>query len=405
MGQVGSWRFDHCPCMQACAQACVVPSVFPSVAAQRQLLPWLVSICHSLSIEQAWAAHVAHIARQPLAQDIVQLCLSFAGVLAVALPLPPEQRPAGYEWIEAFQLGELFAVDCPLHPALRRHLQAADGSRATAALTAVAQLVQNLPLDQPPAGFSQEQYRGLLATVTNLLTTLCIELSNPRALGQLGVEQRRQVAKQLLPLAGLPHQLQCAHGSRQGEQCPAEDDQLLLVGVDTASCLMQLLVALRQADCDAFLRAGGQRPATLLASSSADVAAWCSASGAAVQCMPSVQRLHSPDRQREAPLNFVDSALDLAWCAAFYVETEAMQPARHAAAVQLAAWQLHSWLAQLVHFMAAAEQPLVRLGDEQHAAALLTLLASAMVDACHLASTPAEEMEESGAASAGLRPK
>jgi len=219
------------------------------------------------------------------------------------------------------------------------------------------------------------------------------------------VVQRRQVAKQLLPLAGLPHQLQRASGSRQEEQSPAEDEQILHVGVDAADCLIQLLSELKKGDHDALLGAGGQRPATLLTSSSADVAAWCSAACAAVQCLPLAQQLPGLDRQREAPLNFVDSALDLAWCAAFYVETEAMQPARHAAAVQLAAWQLHSRLAQLVHFMAAAEQPLVRLGDERHAAVLLTPLSSAMVDACHLASTQPEEQEELGVASAGIRRK
>ncbi len=338
-----------------------------------------MSLCHGLACEPAWEAHAAQLAQPLLAQDIVQLCLSYAGALAVGLSLPKEQRPHTCDWVSASVLSELFLPGAPLHAPLLPHLKAADGRGATAALTAAAQLVQQLPLDQPPAGFSCDEHGRLLAAVAALLATVCSALLASGAIARLSTQQRRQIAKQLLPLTGLPLRLLRGSGGRQGAVAQFQDDykKALIVNVRFQ---MDLLVALWEIDSEAYDEAGHQRPAALLPSSSADVAAWCSAACAALQCMPLVQQLHSLRPQCIAQREFAETALKLAWCSISYIDMEIRQPQSAAAmaaadgALHAAVWQLHSRVAQLVHFTAAAEQPLVRLDQETDAAKLLIML-------------------------------
>ena len=363
-----------------------------------------MAVCNSLASGPAWKAHLAEIAQPPLGQGIVQLFLSFTGALAVALPLPEDRRPVGYDWERAAQVAELL-LDAPLHAALQSHLEVVDGSSAAAAVTAAAQLVQQLLLAQPPTGFSQRRHSRDLQLLFAQLAMLCSWLRTSSVPGQLSLPQRQRIATQLLPLAGLPLQLRHASPSSQGAQFTAVHQQLLLASVAAACSSTQLLGTLWTTDRDTSVRAGNQRPAALLTFGSADAAAWCSAACAALRCIPLVQQLHSLGCRLTTPASFADSALDLAWCANFYVRMETLQRTSQAAAaaaaaadgaVHLAAWQVHSRVAQLVHFMAAAEQPLLHLGDEDHAEKLLVLLSDGLIAMTHLletGSTPADGLD------------
>lgn len=162
--------------------------------------------------------------------------------------------------------------------------------------------------------------------------------------------------------------------------------------VSWSRCVLMLLRILSKP----LPASGGSQPADPCSGSLENAASSCSAACSLLQCLQVVQQLHNlegsedpdaeaaadaqqpTDSQRQgSPARFAAMAIELAEAAvghagaaehslkAAAIESqEAVAPSD--SAVHAALWLLHSRLAQLVHFSAAAEDsPLVQLGDEQ----------------------------------------
>ena len=365
---------------------------------QRELLPAFVDMCFELLCAPAWAAHADAVAKLPLAADIAGLCLALLSVLAVSLPLPEQRRPAGCTWNSPFQLSRLLSGGGgPLHAGLTAYIRAADSGSISAAVAAAAQLMQHVPLDQPPPGFSREHPNLVLAT-TSLLANLCVLAGKDfNVCRRLSDQHRRRAAKQVLPAIGrLPQLLQLASGGKQAADLTGDEPVAVFGVVASAHCFMLLL--------HAFYRCpivGSQHSQAVLVSGLADATAWCSAASGALQCMPLVQQLHAlvqqqagpaawlqlPRQHSRTPAVFATAAVEVAQLAAVCALIARQQAGATAAvdsAVHAAAWQLHSRAAQLVHFSAAAADPLVNLGDEVASGRLLCALTECFTTAISL---------------------
>lgn len=357
---------------------------------QRELLPAFVAACRVLCCEPAWAAHAAAAAQPAVAQSAVQLCLPFVSFLAVSLSLPAERRPEGCTWLTAARLGELFLRSRFLDAGLVPVFAAADGAAIVSALTAAAQLVQQVCQEPLPMG-SGEQYcvDVRLAVLGLLMSFSAVVSSHPPVRQRLSSQQRQRVARALLAVVGrLPQQLQLeAHDSLAAEE-PTDEQHLWLTGALTAtlSC-MKLLCGLKHDEL-ALVGSLPQSPAGVLADSLADEAAWFVAASAALSCLPVVQRVrhHSPP---EWAAQFATATRGLAWNATrawtlVSAERSSLLAAAAECGIDMAAWEMHSRLAQLVHYAAAAEDPPFQLGNAQEGGSLLEVLSDSLGAAARL---------------------
>jgi hypothetical protein len=201
-------------------------------AEQREAIPPRIATCHVLSDEEAWEEHAAAVAAQPvLTQAIMRLCLSQASVLAVGLTLPEERRPTGCTMDGASQLFSLLSYGNLLPGAIKACFATAGSGSAAAAVAATAQIAQQVPLDRPPPGFTEQDHRNTAALSASALSHVCMDLCTQRAAWQqLTGQQRRRMAAQLL------HQRQALQNAAC---CAAPLDGLCPAGNQT---LRQLLV-------------------------------------------------------------------------------------------------------------------------------------------------------------------
>lgn len=359
--------------------ALLVPNA--AVQQQRAALPVFADVCYALATPTTWEAHAAAVAAQPsLAQDVAALSLTFVSVLAAALPLPPELRPQGCTREAASRAcAVLHYGSTMLRDAVEAHLGSADGATVAAAIAAAAQLVHHVPLDREVLLQETISDGGLCTTCTpeehvawpsRLLTAVC---RYPTVVHSLDSRQRERVAAHLFRVLGrLQAQLGFVAGRRDPMADPSEctEEDVLIAGNMAVTALIHCLSLLPP---DEVL---GQQQA----------AAWCRAVCDALRCMPLVEQLRCDDslettHMREMAASFSLGILSFSQAAA----QAALKPHASAAAVdatlQAAVWQLHSRLAQLVHFVAAADSPLVRLGDEETAGELLYVLSQCVVAA------------------------
>ena len=330
-----------------------------------------VDACSTLQCESAaLAAHAAAATAKPsLVQDLVELCLSCVSFLAAALPLPADRRPAHCSWRTAAQACTLLTL-IPKLDAIPAWLRTADSASRAAALAAAAQLLQQLPLDQPPDGCSQHQHEMCVATTTTVLGNLCAALYSERtALGRLTSQQQRRVAAQLLGSLGKLRGLLCclADAGSRGRQ----------LAVLHAGCNQMRAACTLYQDADT-------EPHPLVASY-ADATAWCHAACEVLQCMPLVQQLHGAGEQEGLPARFATTAVKFALYAGQAVRSASLLPvpddsvaAAANESLHVAVWQLHSRLAQVVHLMAADSNSIVRLEDAMQAGVLLPALAACL---------------------------
>ena len=333
----------------------------------RTLLPVYLGAFHQLDIEKEciWGAHAEAMAAQPrLGPDVVALCLSHLGILAVALPLPAALRPANCSWTSATHACRLL-VFCPMvADALPAHIEAADGASLAAMLAAAAQLAQHVPLNELPySGEELSCHVTIVLAVAQLLGWLCgvfgdVAHRDTAVLARLDKQQRQRVVHALLGSLGRwPGLLNCVAGGNQLEP--------------------RLLDMLR-GGTNQMLTLRALRDGVETTDSLQQAAAWCGAACDALQSMPLVQELHWADTADSVPPIFeallLDATRTAAKAAASALDMLQLfsRPATpDAAALCTAAGQLHSMLAQLVHFMVAADRPLCQLRDEGTACRLL----------------------------------
>lgn len=361
------------------------PPHLAAVMLFRQLLPAFVDLCDTVLHRAALEAHAAAIhSKPPLAHGIVWLCLTFAGVLTTELPLPPGQQRGSFTWDSIPQVSSIICG--PLQAALVAYMQGANSSELVWAITAAAQLVGQL--NQPPPGCSGERHSRFLKSTVSLLGELCALLCDHSAVRQrLDSQQQRCLAQRLMPIVGaLRQQLQVMIGEQQAADLPADEHDNFMRVANAACWPMGLVCALWQDACHGHgaavhVQSGSPPGETALVDSMADAAAWCRTVSSVLQCVPLMQQLHDARPRLAVEPLLMTAALDLAYFAARQLALTAAEPAGRAAAaadntLRAAAWQLHSHLARLVHWSAAADSPLLQLGRQQHAAKLLDALAA-----------------------------
>ncbi|PRW56081.1 hypothetical protein C2E21_5153 [Chlorella sorokiniana] len=170
-----------------------------TVRYQRELLPLFIDACFTALIHPSWAAHAAAVrAADLLVQDLVQLSLACLNVLAVSLALPAHHRPERCSWFTVAEVSNLLASPDFFQADLRANLQSASSASMAAAVASAAQLVQQLPLDRPPAGWRGKTSSVAVATIT-LLSALCGSITYlPAALQRMDGQQQRRAANQLV---------------------------------------------------------------------------------------------------------------------------------------------------------------------------------------------------------------
>lgn len=354
-------------------------------------MPAVFTVSSVLAGTEAWAAHAAAAAAQPgVSQDIMQLCLSHAAVLAVALPLPRERRPPCCEWDAADHVFGLLRPNRLLpEGTLAACFEAGGSEGAAAAITAVAQLVQLLPLDQPLPGQTEQEQRDLVATATDVLGNICGTVGEQHVIWrQLTGQQRRRVAAHLLPLATrLPQLLRLVAGNMHQPSTHEHANAMQVLGA--VSCQLALLCSLRKGEQDEQLGQGGrlQPPpqAAPLVGSRADAVAWCDAACGALQCLPLVQQIYSTRPHSAAP-EYAGVAVTFVYAAAAGLTPASGDlPGRTLTAadeaLHTAIWQLANRLSQLVHAAAAAGSPLAPLRDALGIETVLCALSECMAAA------------------------
>lgn len=330
----------------------------PSDAAahfQRELLGSFAYMCHWLLMQPAWDAHAAVTKAQPhLARSMAQLCLSFVSVLAAALPLPPERRPASCTWGAVATVCQILTTSLlhtPFFPL------AADTSLLSAACAGSVQLVQQLPLDRPPPSISKKQHPLLLFGLIGLLRCTC---GTAAVWQRLDSRQQQRLAKQLVPVfSTLPQQLRLVVGGGhwQVAHLSGLDLSIATATVNSASCVLSAYCSYVQPQQSHSL---------------ADVVSFCGTACSVLQCLPLLQELAEANPANQPCIvpctSLAVQALDLAVFAAHAAVVELIPPRTLAAAaaadtpqLTTALWKLHSHLAQLVHFSAAAGNPLINL--------------------------------------------
>lgn len=368
-----------------------LPSALPVAAEQRELIAALIATCHVMADEAAWAQHAAAVAALPaLTERIMQLCLSHANVLAVALLLPEERRPGVCTWHCAGQLCHLLCSTSLLPGALVACLDAGGSSSAAAAVSATAQIVQQVPLDETLPGFTGHQnHSNCVALVHAALGNVCCTVQKHSAVWrQLSGQERRRMAAQLLPLASrLPQLLQLMCDGLQQAATPRRDkaEQVLVA----ASLQLALLWQLRTDEEGA--QGSSCQGQVQLIDSRADAVLWCSAACGALQCLPLAQQLQTRRSPEESvPTAFAVLAVRLAGLVATGLVPAGGRDLTGSTltaadeALPAAVWQLHSQLARLVHSLAAAEGALAPLRNAWRVEELLDALSKCMTQAVRL---------------------
>lgn len=374
----------------------------------RPLLPIFANAWHALAFQPGWAAHAAAVLRLPrLAQDSVQQCLTLISVLAALLPVPEGQRPGRFSWQDGAHAAEVLLSESALQAALASYFEAADGAAISGALSATAQLVQLLPFEPPVLCGDEGRGADGRIAIMALLGGMCGMTDRADSWRRLSSQQQRRVRMQLLPLVSrLPQWLRLVAGGRQLEQLAAEQRTLLLALV-TATCSYMFLLRSFWQDYASALSSELHRLPSLAPSSLPEVpeaAAWCSAACGALQSIPLACQLYSICREEPSPARFGETALDTAWIAIDAMKLALSEPSNHAAVAQDGAlhdtvWQLHSSVARLVQFSAAAEAPPVRLGRVFEAGKLLNVLTKSLDAAAHLHAVLIQHTAATGGAS------
>lgn len=327
----------------------------------------------------------------------MQLWLVHTGVLAAALPLPAGRRPPSCTWTLAADVLALLA-NRQLGAAFESYIHAAGGAPMAAAIAAAAQLLQQVPLEQPPPGISREQHAVFLVAVAEHVARLCSvagsDFSGSAVWQRLDARQRQRVVAQLLPaVTRLPQLLGCISGGQQAAELP--ERRRFFLQAMLGGAFIQILI-LNKAASDEASFAANSGQAAARAGSTTDAAAWCGAACAVLQCIPIAEQLAGMGELADVPGHFVGAALPLAWAALHHLSTGGRPGTDSRGSWSaggdslrfVAAWQLHSWLARLVHFSAAAgDVSLVQLGGRQQAGQLLQLLSNCMAEAAQLCST------------------
>ncbi len=366
--------------------------ILAAVLWHRDVLPAFVAACHTLSFAAPWGAHAAATLAQPLlAQTLVQVCLSFLSVLAASLPLPRERRPGECTWQSASQVATMLVGGGWLLVPLKSYLPIANAAGITGAVTAAAQLAQQLPRDQPPPDVSEEQHGEILNSVTALLGMLCSLCDRLAVTQRLDNQQQQKVMRQLLSLiSGLPQHMQVVSRGRPVAEL-GEGPQVLLRA--------QLLGAYSHIGwLRTFWQGGPSRQRSAAAAwSLSDTAAWYAAACGALQCIPLAQQLHTCWQWEPSPGKLALPAVNMAGCAANVLIWAVKLPSSRAALAMNGslcdmAWQLHSRLAQLMHFCAAAaDGPPVQLSNMLQAGQLLNALSDSITAALDLHSLQAPQ--------------
>lgn len=340
-------------------------------------------------------------ARPELAADAIDQALSLLIMLAAALPLPPERRPAGCTWeCVALLAKALSGSECFLSALLLCLRQASD-SRAVAAVSASAQLVQLMPIDQPPPG-CRLRHSHFVSVLVALLGNLCWNVCNrPIGLQRFSLDERWRMAAQVLPaVSRLPQLLALVAGAAGADQLD-EGQQLLLVVLSPAR---HQLAFLSQLWHDSGGRASGSSNGSGAAGSGSQpgrvlpvhyfssATLWCRAAVATLRCTERLQQLHNliqqqprgQPAQQALPAEFSLLSLRLARTAAVCMLAAASELPDAGAAVLSDAmqttWQLHSTACRLVHFTTTATNPITHLDG-----GVLCLLAECMLAAAQIA--------------------
>ncbi len=299
-------------------------------------------------------------AQEPLAQDILQLCLSCLGLLAVAMALPPQHRPKCCSWLAVAQATVIMVDPECLRPTLRAYLLAASSSSIVAGMATAAQLAQQLALDESLSGDDKQRIdaRHLLLVLLSSFCKSGLQREVATALQRLDSHQRQRLPSQLMLAVSRLPQLLLLSISRGH---PELERNMLAAARGTVACLVDVL----NSNASGGGSSSGAQSPPPLPGGWADAAAWTDAACGALRCVPVAQRLHESDQQNEEPHRFVTHAACFADVAALRMQATCVQVCSTAAKAQarLAVWQLHSRLAQLVHFAATAGSPLLSFSD------------------------------------------
>lgn len=335
----------------------------------------------------AWEVHAEAAAKQPgLAQELVRLCFMQAGILAVALALPAARRPAGCTWNSAVHVFTLVTSNS-LVPgdALLSYFQSADGGSTAAAIAAIAQLVQHMPLEPLPGETAQDRRWHVTAGATALGEVTAAVLHNCAGGRRLSSAQQRRVAAQLLAVMGrLPHLVQLLAGGQQQQLPPGMADEFGPgQAVSAGICLMGVLRILDKQHG----QHGSSQQAEPLVGGRADAAAWCDAACAALQCVPLVQQVHSSGPRGNSPADFARVAVDFVGVATGnLIRISFEEPSNAATAARdplhTSVWQLHTRLARLAHLLAAPNG--ARLASELNLSSILFALSECMAVAAQM---------------------